>query len=174
MSGTDDERSEDVTTTAGERRTHRRRLTVARSVLLALADLQLNGPVTRPTVDLGTFRARYAQRCDDCGLGIEVGDEITDAFRQGRRIGPALQPILYVHAVCPAGGVLFQKIEWLRSWDGADVVSAWVKLRYTQQCVTCRRTMQLGEHAALVRRPGPILGGGAKHSDWKCERCVEL
>lgn len=142
-----------------------RKLTVGRSVLLALADRQMHGP---PERDDFPFGARRQNRCDDCGLTVSPGDLIVQARR------PGLQPVLYVHETCPGDDALFRQIEWLRRWEGADIISAWTQARVTRRCGSCERDMFVGDWIALVRRPGPMRGGGEKHSDWKCERCVKL
>lgn len=120
------------------------------------------------------FAATRHSRCDDCGLNVEPGDPIASAFRQGRGHGPPLQPLLYVHELCPVGDVLFRQIEWLREWRGADIISAWGLAKGNTRCSDCEKFVRAGEPIALVRRPGPLKTDGVKHSDWKCRECVKL
>lgn len=142
-----------------------RKLQIEKSVLLALADRNMHGPVIKD--NFLAVAAKYANRCDDCGLQLELGQLVVHGER------PGLQPNLWVHARCPRPN-LFELMPWLTRWEGADVVSGWFALEKLQRCSDCRRLPRGPEDLfALVRRPGPMVRGH-QHSDYKCRECVKL
>lgn len=144
-----------------------RKLGVTKSVMLALADRYMHGPVLRSQLDPRPVTARYESRCDDCGLPIRPGDLTVLGYR------PKLQSRLWVHPVCPRPN-LFDLEPWLTRWEGADVVSGWFAFELDQPCFDCgRRQRGPDDLFALVRRPGP-LRHMHKHSDYKCRECVKI
>lgn len=142
-----------------------RKLRLVRSVLTAVADRLMHGSVER----VGFFGiARYWNRCDDCGLGVNVGDEYEKASR------PGMQPDLYVHAHCPTGDVLFRLIPWLSEMYGSPILTHRFPAKSSQKCQRdgCIKSIKEGDLIGLVRRPGPLVRY-KQHSDYWCETCVK-